>query len=206
MERCLFNRKVSSDSLSLYFMFQKFRFATLFRQFSPEQKSFLTYALLALLVWLPLADVSWIHHVLVESLAKNAAVLIEVFSDQPPATYGFVNPTNNYCFWNVADNRGRVLIGSSCDGWELYYLGAAFVLIFPGVAWKRKAIFSVLMVAVLYAANVLRVVGLFFISRSHPEWFQLFHKTIFQFLIYLIMFALWIIYLRGNKSKEKSGG
>ena len=103
----------------------------------------------------------------------------------------------------MADLRGRILIGSACDGWELYYLCAAFIAIFPGVSYKRKTLFVIGGIAAMYLTNVLRIVALFFLAKSHPDWFQIFHKTIFQFIVYVIMFAIWIIYLRGNKSAEK---
>jgi exosortase/archaeosortase family protein len=185
-------------------MLQKFRFAETYKQFSPDQKSFLRNALIAVLVWLPLADVNLIHNVLVKSLAVYAANIIEWISGTSPVTYSTTEQLTDYCIWYVADARGKVLIGSSCDGWELYYLAAAFILIFPRIHWKRKLLFALMAIAVLYVSNLWRVVGLFYIAKSHPDWFAVFHKTIFQFVIYLIMFVIWIIYLRGNKSEPKS--
>lgn len=177
--------------------------SSLFSQFSPSQKIFLRNAIIAFLVWFPVADLNFVHNILVKSLAQNAALIIDWITGVAPTTFSSTESLTGYCIWNVADIRGRILIGSSCDGWELYYLCAAFIIIFPGVAVKRKSLFVIGGVAAMYLTNVLRIVALFFLAKSHPDWFQIFHKTIFQFIVYVIMFVIWIIYLRGNKSAEK---
>jgi len=179
------------------------RISSLFSQFTASQKNFLRNAVIAFLLWFTVADLNFIHNILVESLAQNAAIIIEWISGQAPTTFSSTEDLTGYCIWNVADVRGRILIGSACDGWELYYLCAAFILIFPGVLLKRKLGFAALGIAVMYLTNVLRIVALFFLAKNHPDWFQIFHKTIFQFIIYVIMFGVWIVYLRGNKSAEK---
>jgi exosortase/archaeosortase family protein len=180
-----------------------FSLAETFSQFSASQKAFLRNAVIAFLIWFPVADISFVHNILVRSLADNAALTVGWITGTAPTTYSSTESLTGYCIWNVADARGRILIGSNCDGWELYYLCAAFIIIFPGVALKRKALFALGGLAVMYVSNVLRIVALFFLAKNHPEWFQLFHKTIFQFIIYVIMFIVWIIYLRGNKSAAK---
>ncbi len=165
--------------------------------------AFLRNGVIAFLLWFPVADIDLIHNVLVRSLAENSAILISWITGTEPTTFSSTENITGYCIWNVADVRGRILIGSACDGWELYYLCAAFILIFPGINWKRKAWFTIGGVVFLYITNILRIVALFFLAKNHPDWFQIFHKTIFQFIVYVIMFAIWIIYLRGNKSAEK---
>lgn len=174
-----------------------------FSQFSASQKAFLRNAAIAFLLWFPVADISFIHHILVRGLAENAALIVDWTTGTSPQTRGLINNLTGKCWWFVSDARGRIILGTNCDGWELYYLCAAFIIIFPGVAIKRKALFAVSGIAVMYFSNVLRIVALFFLSKHHPEWFQLFHKTIFQFIIYVIMFIVWIIYLQGNKSAVK---
>ena len=99
-----------------------------------------------------------------------------------------------------------MLIGEPCNGFDLFYVCVAFILAIPGVSWKRKLLFSAGGFAILFLSNLLRITALFFVAKNLPEWFDTFHKTVFQLLVYGIMFAIWIVYLKplhGKKIPEK---
>jgi len=170
-----------------------------FSGFEAEQKKFLRNALIAFFIWFLVADLNAIHDFLIKSLAQNTIDLIGWISGQSPnLTAPSLDSVGN-CIIGVFDSRGGIQIGSPCDGWELYYLSAGFILIFPGFNWRRKLWYSIFGILGMYITNVLRIMALFFLAKSHPDWFQLYHHTIFQFIVYVIMFVIWMLYLRGNK-------
>lgn len=123
-------------------------------QLTSHQKSFLRNAAIAFVLWFVVADIDWIHNLLVKSLAVYAADIIALISGVEPTTFSSTEGITGYCIWNVADARGRILIGSNCDGWEIYYLCAAFILGFPGKNWKRKISFTLIGILTLYITNV----------------------------------------------------
>jgi len=176
-----------------------------FSQINPGQKLFLRNVAIAVLLWILIADWVPVHNFLIENLAKASAVTLEFFTGTRPTVFCFEKPdSGGEILSNVKDVRGYVRIGSPCDAWDLYYLGVAFIWVFPQGSIKRKWAYSVVIILVLYITNILRVAGLFQISKDYPEWFYFFHKTIFQFVVYAIMFTVWIFYLRKAKPKEFS--
>ena len=90
--------------------------------------------------------------------------------------------------WGVAGHVG-VRIGAPCDGVALFALFTIFVLAFPG-AVLRKIWFIPAGIAVLHAANILRVVLLVRIQAVAPEWLEFNHDT-FTVFVYGLVFALW---------------
>lgn len=176
-----------------------------FSQINSGQKLFLRNAAISVLIWILIAD--WVpgHNFLIENLAKASALAVEIFTGSRPTIFCFEKVNGGgEILSNVRDVRGYVRIGSPCDAWDLYYLGVAFIWVFPQGTWRRKWAYSLVIILVLYTTNVLRVAGLFQISKDHPDWFHIFHKTIFQFVVYAIMFIVWIFYLRKAKPREFS--
>lgn len=173
-----------------------------FAQINPGQRVFLRNAAISVLIWVLIADWVPVHNFLIENLAKASAVTLEFFTGTRPTVFCFEKAqSGGEILSNVKDVRGYVRIGSPCDAWDLYYLGVAFIWVFPQGSWKRKWAYSLVIVLVLYLTNILRVAGLFQISKDHPDWFHIFHKTIFQFVVYAIMFTVWIFYLRKAKPR-----
>ncbi len=174
-----------------------------FKNINSRQRKFLRNAVIAVLIWFFIADFLPVHNFLIENLAHASAYSVDFFTGSKPTVYCIDKVSSpGEILSNVRDERGYVRIGSPCDAWDLYYLGVAFLWIFPIGNWKRKLIYSLVIILVLYITNVLRVAGLFQISKDHPDWFEMFHKTIFQFIVYAIMFIVWIFYLRKAKLKE----
>ena len=176
-----------------------------FSSISKDQRYFLRNGLIALILWLIVGHYAPIHNFLVQNLAEASSAVIGWISHEYPDTYEseMFEKTNGYKLWNLSDHRGRICVGSPCDGWDLFYLCAAFIFVFPGFSLKRKIAYAFSGIVILYITNVLRVVGLFHILRVYPDWFETFHKTIFQVIVYLIMFAVWLLFLRGKKSEKK---
>ena len=62
------------------------KLSSLFSQFTPSQKIFLRNAVIAFLVWFPVADLNFIHDFLVKSLAQNSALVIDGITGVAPTT------------------------------------------------------------------------------------------------------------------------
>lgn len=169
-------------------------FSTILKEISlsKSQRNFLFFVLLSFVLFPILNSIDWLNDSLTHLVTSASRHFIGFFSSNTP--WGYFNPTQKT--YHVFDSRGHILIGDPCNGFELYYVCAAFILAIPALSLKRKLFFTVFGVAVLFIANVVRVSALFYIAKSHPEWFETFHKTVFQLGVYVIMFIIWIIYLK----------
>jgi exosortase/archaeosortase family protein len=94
--------------------------------------------------------------------------------------------------WHINGNHfAGVKIAHPCNAFELYCLYVGFIVCISGIAIRRKWIFALLGVVVIYVFNFSRVVALFLISGKWPQFFDFMHKYLFQAIAYLIMFELW---------------
>jgi exosortase/archaeosortase family protein len=166
------------------------------------QRNFLFFVLLSFVLFPILNSIDAINDWLTHGVTTASRHFIGFVSSNTP--WGYYNATQKT--YHVFDSRGHILIGDPCNGFELYYVCAAFILAIPGLTIKRKIGFALSGVIILFAANVIRVSALFYIAKSHPEWFETFHKTVFQLGVYVIMFIIWIIYLKPlhGKVSQKS--
>lgn len=179
-------------------------FSTILKEISlsKTQRNFLFFVLISFVVFPLLNSLSFLNDWLTHGITSASRHFIGFLSGNTPT--GYFNSSNK-CY-HLFDSRGHILIGDPCNGFELYYVCTAFILAIPGIAINRKLVFSALGVIILFSSNVIRVSALFYIAKSHPEWFETFHKTVFQLGVYVIMFIIWIIYLKplhGVKLQEK---
>ncbi len=179
-------------------------FSTILKEISLNkvQRNFLFFVLLSFVLFPILNSIDAINDWLTHGVTTASRHFIGFVSSNTP--WGYYNATQKT--YHVFDSRGHILIGDPCNGFELYYVCAAFILAIPGLTIKRKIGFALSGVIILFAANVIRVSALFYIAKSHPEWFETFHKTVFQLGVYVIMFIIWIIYLKPlhGKVSQKS--
>lgn len=159
---------------------------------SKSQRNFLFFVLISFVLFPVLNSISVLNDWLTHGITTASRYFIGFVSGNTPT--GYFNELNKT--YHVFDSRGHILIGDPCNGFELYYVCTAFILAIPGILWKRKILFSAFGVVILFTANVVRVSALFYIAKSHPEWFETFHKTVFQLGVYVIMFIIWVIYLK----------
>jgi exosortase/archaeosortase family protein len=169
-------------------------FSTILKEISlsKSQRNFLFFVLISFVLYPVLNSFSNINDWLTHGITSASRHFIGALSGNTPT--GFYNIANKT--YHVFDSRGHILIGDPCNGFELYYVCTAFILAIPGISVMRKLVFSIGGILVLFFANVTRVSALFYIAKSHPEWFETFHKTVFQLGVYIIMFIIWVIYLK----------
>jgi exosortase family protein XrtF len=77
-----------------------------------------------------------------------------------------------------------------CNSINVMIVFVSFISAFGGKV-KRMAWFIPLGLVLIYAANLARVTGLFFIAEYWQEYFYYVHKYAFTAFIYLIVFILW---------------
>jgi len=80
-----------------------------------------------------------------------------------------------------------------CEGTEFYLLMAAAILAFSA-SWRQKLIALAGGIAVVFALNQIRLVGLYVVVRDFREHFQLVHVYFAPLLLVValvILFSLW---------------
>jgi len=97
--------------------------------------------------------------------------------------------------------RVRLSVLNGCEGTESILLLAAAVLAFPA-PWRRKPAGLILGAAVVFLLNQTRIVGLYFILRHRPAWFEAMHGYIAPTLIVLAGSLFFILWLRWAKPEN----
>lgn len=91
--------------------------------------------------------------------------------------------------------KGIVSVYEGCNGLNVIIVFLAFVFSF-GSRDKRAAWYLVAGIAVIHLANLARVVFLFFVVLKLPQYSYFIHKYLFTGFIYLIVFGLWLIWIK----------
>lgn len=95
-----------------------------------------------------------------------------------------------------------ILINNSCAGDKQMLQFALLLIIYPG-NWKRKLWYIPLGIVIIHFTNILRIVLLSQVSVHCPEWWHFAHNTILRGLFYVVILALWIIWVeRVNKPRQ----
>lgn len=88
----------------------------------------------------------------------------------------------------------RLTVLNGCEGTESILLLAAAVIALP-VPWRRKPLGLLLGTACIFLLNQARIVGLYFVLRHHPLWFESVHGYVAPVAIVLVgilFFTLWL--------------
>ncbi|TND06487.1 MAG: Transmembrane exosortase (ExosortaseEpsH) [Bacteroidetes bacterium] len=125
----------------------------------------------------------------INNTATLAEKLLQVFGYD---TFSDNNPTVRTI---GVDGTHGLWIGDPCNGLTLFALFSTFILAYPG-SWKHKAWFIPSGILLIHAANILRVTGLCIIVEVSPEWLNFNHTYTFQILMYVLIFALWMLWVK----------
>lgn len=110
---------------------------------------------------------------------------------------------------HVADLQTPLLTALSvyegCNGVNVWIIFCAFLFamgpikkqIFYFLGWGTLAI---------HLSNLLRLSFLFFVSVYLPNFWYFMHKYLFTAIIYLVVFTLWIVWVRMHTSKNGKQG
>jgi exosortase/archaeosortase family protein len=92
------------------------------------------------------------------------------------------------------EGQKSVIIADSCNGLEVYALFVGFIIMAPG-RLITKIIYCLGGLAILFSSNILRVYLLGLNYLNNYSTFEFNHHYTYQGLIYLIIFALWLIWI-----------
>ena len=88
---------------------------------------------------------------------------------------------------------GKKILGIAdpCNALEIYVLYVAFLFCYPAPD-KRRLIFVLAGVPLIFMLNVVRCSLLLWLNLKHRGWFNISHHYIFNTVVYLLVFYLWI--------------
>ncbi len=170
-------------------------------------KRFLGYSLLLFIIWkllyhLWLQPVQWPDRPLVNAIAHQTTIGLNLFYEGEPYTYKVLEHQHS-----LGDNSGQTYRGTSawvnykgqpvlmivpnCNALELMVLFAGFIICFPG-PWKRKCWIVPAGILLIHLVNVGRSMALIALANSEYNRFLYFaHHYLFTITIYLFIFMLW---------------
>jgi exosortase family protein XrtF len=99
-----------------------------------------------------------------------------------------------------------VIVGSGCNGLELFALFTGFILAFTG-SWKHKLWFIPLGILIIHFFNVLRIIALTLNGLFSPSMLRFNHKYTFTIILYCLTFFGWMLWVKyySNTKNQKSG-
>lgn len=90
--------------------------------------------------------------------------------------------------------RSALNVYEGCNGINVMIVFVSFMFAFGG-RLKSMAWFIPLGIVLIYATNLVRVTGLYFIAEYWKEYFYYVHKYAFTAFIYLIVLILWWLWI-----------
>jgi exosortase/archaeosortase family protein len=91
-----------------------------------------------------------------------------------------------------------------CLGINLFAVFLVFIIAYPGKLWL-KSVFIPAGFILIFLMNALRMAALTYIVDKWHEHTDLFHHFIFQGLIYVGIFIIWLYFIQlGNKLNQKT--
>jgi len=88
------------------------------------------------------------------------------------------------------DSRVALSVFEGCNSINVMIVFVAFLFAFKG-SWKNLAWFLPLGLVLIYIANLVRVILLYYVAEYWRQYFYYIHKYLFTAAIYLIVFILW---------------
>jgi exosortase/archaeosortase family protein len=91
-------------------------------------------------------------------------------------------------------------VGNYCLGIQLWIFFIALICSYPG-KWKKKLIYSAIGLVSINILNIFRIVTIAFAAHAYPKQMQFNHDYIFNVIVYIFTFVVWVIYVRGQKEE-----
>ncbi|MEZ5016257.1 MAG: archaeosortase/exosortase family protein [Flavipsychrobacter sp.] len=101
----------------------------------------------------------------------------------------------------LIDNIRSVNIAPECNGLELIVLYIGFILCIPS-NWKKMLGFIVVGTLVIYLLNLVRTALLAVMYYQSHSMTQFAHHYAFKIVIYAVVFAGWLLYVRKIKVSD----
>lgn len=152
-------------------------------------KAFIGYAVLFLLYQFFLVPFTTFDQWVIRALVKSSEFILQPF--------GPTFSAHEHAEIQVIglDGSTGVWIGVPCNGIHLIGLFSVFIIAYPG-PWQRKLYFIPLGIVILFGYNTLRICLLALLSKYHPHWLMFNHNYTFTATAYLLVFTLWIFWVK----------
>lgn len=100
------------------------------------------------------------------------------------------------------EHMDSVCVGTGCSGLELFFIFAAFILIYQG---NRRHMWWFLPVGLgaILVLNIIRITLLSVINHHYPQYLDFNHKYTFVLIVYGAIFALWLIWVNRLSISKK---
>jgi len=90
----------------------------------------------------------------------------------------------------LKDSRVALSVFEGCNSINVMIVFVSFLFAFRG-NWKKLAWFLPVGLVLIYIANLLRIIALYYVAEYWRQYFYYIHKYIFTAVIYLLVFILW---------------
>ena len=100
----------------------------------------------------------------------------------------------------IVGNSG-ILMVDGCTGISAIGLFLGFIWSFPGQN-KFRLLFSIFGIAVIYIVNILRIGTLILMQELAPQFFDFTHDYSTTVIFYIIIFFLWMLWVRISEGLE----
>lgn len=102
------------------------------------------------------------------------------------------------------ENNGFVGVSHGCSGFKQLLQVLLLFLIYPGPA-KHKLWYIPMGLVMIYFVNIMRIVILSAVVNAKPEYFQFVHDNVVRPFFYVVIFALWVIWVEKIYPKRMKG-
>jgi exosortase family protein XrtF len=108
-------------------------------------------------------------------------------------------PTSDITYFG----KGRLAVYEGCNGLNTMIIFVAFVIAFGPVS-KTLYWFIPLGLLIIHFANLCRITLLFLVSEYLPKAMYFTHKYLFTAVLYAVIFALWVWWVRKYSFRERN--
>ena len=102
----------------------------------------------------------------------------------------------------ILPGYGYVEIIEDCSGTKQFYQILVLFLLFPG-PWRHKIWYIPMSIILMHFTNVFRIVFLTLSLKWFPDKWDFIHLWIMRPMFYVVLFALWIIWVEFFENPKK---
>ena len=101
----------------------------------------------------------------------------------------------------IYNHRTIVAVYEGCNGINVMIIYLSFLIAF-GQFSKKLYWFLIVGTLLIHISNLARIYLLFLVSVYLPDFLYFTHKYFFTAIIYIVVFALWFVWIRINTRKK----
>jgi len=157
-----------------------------------DQQRFLILAFIWFLAWQIIDFIAPIDQWLTDSIVALSRAGIVLLFNKSTICYRIQDPFQGYM---ITDSVASFKIAHSCNGKAILFLFTAFLWAIPNKQLSKKIMYTLSGFTLIFFANIIRIITLFQVLRNTPDWFEFLHHSLFQWLMYVIILFLWMMFL-----------